>query len=129
MQYRGFEIQNADFGYIIRNSNGGFITMTDNDAEAKEYIDDMNKEEASTTTATAATAYKVDYYKVFSKYCEGKLPGKCYPTDSGEFGTTNLAKLNEFIKSFEKSTQTKVVFRSRYIGGELFYIVENVFKD
>lgn len=97
--------------------------MTDNDAEAKEYIDDMNKEEVSTTT------YKVDYYKIFSKYCEGKLPGKCYPTDSGEFGTTNLAKLKEFVKSFEKSTQTRVVFRSQSIGGELFYIVENVFKD
>ena len=123
MQYRGFEIQNADFGHIIRNSKGDFITMTANDAEAEEYIDDMNKEEASTT------AYKVDYYKIFSKYCEGKLPGKCYPTDSGEFGTTNLAKLKEFVKSFEKSTQTRVIFRSQYIGGELFYIVEDAFKE
>lgn len=122
MQYKGFEIQNTQEGYIIRNSYGDYIAMVENDSEAYDYIDDMDEEDAQ-------IAHKqVDYYKQFSDYCK-RLPGRCYPTSSNEFGTTNFRALKRFIKPFENATNTTVITRIEYIGGELFYIVEDVVKN
>ena len=37
--------------------------------------------------------------------------------------------LEKFIKSFEKSHKVKITTRSAFIGGETFYIVEDVEKE
>ena len=44
MQYKKYKIQKTDGGWIIRNSKGQYIIKTPTDKEAKEWIDEREKE-------------------------------------------------------------------------------------
>lgn len=119
MQYKGYEIQETEMGYIIRTSTGQYITSAASDEEAKEYVDDISSEE------TSIKQFSTDWYKRFEKYC-AKLPGKCYPNGDGKFGTVFEKSLYKFIQSFEKKTNTKVNVTTDYRGGEYYFIVDSV---
>lgn len=125
MQYRGYEIQTTEEGCIVRNSTGDYLISTPTDDEATEYVDDLLDETSTEKEIKESKARSIDWYSRFSKYCD-KLPGKCYPEDREYFGTTNRTALSRFIKSFEQATDAKVFVDSKYIGGELFYIVFRV---
>lgn len=123
MQYKGYEIQITEEGCIIRNGNGDYIVSTPDETEAKEYIDDIEEE------VVEIKELPTDWYQRFDNYCN-KLVGKCYPTsDPKKFGTTYGQVLDKFAKSFESSTKTKVIINIERIEGDLFYIVDEVYKE
>ena len=125
MRYRGYEIQTTEEGCIVRNSKGDYLVSTPTYDEAAEYVDDLIDDASTEKELKEYKANSIDWYNRFDKYCN-KLPGKCYPEDRGYFGTTNRTTLSRFIKSFEQATNTKVFVDSKYIDGELFYIVVRV---
>lgn len=123
MQYKGYEIQITEEGCIIRNGNGDYIVSTPDETEAKEYIDDIEEE------VVEIKELPTDWYQRFDNYCN-KLVSKCYPTsDPKKFGTTYGQVLDKFAKSFESSTKTKVIINVERIEGDLFYIVDAVYKE
>lgn len=123
MQYKGYEIQITEEGCIIRNGNGDYIVSTPDETEAKEYIDDIEEE------VVEIKELPTDWYQRFDNYCN-KLVDKCYPTsDPKKFGTTYGQVLDKFAKSFESSTKTKVIINVERIEGDLFYIVDEVYKE
>lgn len=123
MQYKGYEIQITEEGCIIRNGNGDYIVSTPDETEAKEYIDDIEEE------VVEIKELPIDWYQRFDNYCN-KLVGKCYSTsDPKKFGTTYGQVLDKFAKSFESSTKTKVIINVERIESDLFYIVDEVYKE
>jgi len=122
MQYRNYEIQNAEFGFIIRNSKDEFITYVENDYEAEEFIDNLYKIEAD---MNLHNKIKQDLYKSFCKYCRN-LPGKCYIDE--KLATTNISVLNSFIRSFENNVNVNISYSVKLIDGERFYLVDSVSK-
>lgn len=120
MQYNGYELQITYEGCIIRDDTGKFITTTPTEEEAKEYVDDLMEDE------TIIEKEPTDWYKRFEKYCSN-LKGKCYPDyKTRRFGTIFGTALKGFAKSFEKETDTKVIIKEEYFGGELYYMVDAV---
>lgn len=120
MQYKGYEIQIAEYGCIIRNNKGEYIKSVDNEIEAEDYINDL------INVKTDLTEIKIDWYERFCRYCK-KLPGKCYINN--KLATTNQTKLNSFIKSFENATNTNIHYHAELIDCERLYIVDQVVYD
>ena len=117
MQYNNYNIQVTDSCFIIRDSNGEYVASTPTEEEAIDYISTIDETEVNN---------KINWIKQFEIYCN-KMPYKVFI--DGKLASTNAKILEKFIKSFEKSHKVKITTRSAFIGGETFYIVENVEKE
>ena len=116
VQYDNYDIQTVEYGCIIRDSSGKYIASTPTEDEAIEYVKDL--------TDNIKEKPSIDWYRRFEVYCKN-LPGKCYP-DGDKMATTNGRALTRYIESFTAATNTKIVTRVCYIGGEYFHFVESV---
>lgn len=120
MQYNGYEIQKTEFGFIIRDSKGKYITSVENDIEAQDLVDEIKDFNTLPTDKCP-----IDWYKRFEKYCRN-MKGRIYPDGPDRFGCAFEKTLSRYIKSFEKNTGTRVYVSAQYRSGEYIYMVESV---
>ena len=115
-----FTTQVTQDGCIVRDENGSFIIELPTEEEALEWIRDNENSYKREEKIT------ISPYEQFVYYCKN-LPGKCFL--DRKLATTNEKALKKFINSFEKARNAKVIYEVDYIGGEYFYIVEDVVED
>lgn len=113
-QYRGYTIQLTDFSWIVRDGKGKYIIQTVSDKEAEEWIDDLLDNKGKPN---------IDWYERFEVYCKN-MPYKLYI--DGKLASSDDRTLQRYIKSFEKHNDVRVIYSSKYKGGEHILVVEDV---
>lgn len=128
MEYKGYNLQFSDYGVIIRDIEGKYLLEVSTEEEAIEYIDEgLIDDYPNHNLFTTTISKKQSLYDVFDKYCK-KLYGKRYFEDR-TFGTFDENSLKKFIKSFTKDRNIKVIYEAKYMGGEYYYIVTDVYEE
>ena len=117
-----YDFQITDSGCIVRNSMGDIIIMTDTEEEAREYME--NNSTSSRESWVEKAKRHISPYDQFDNYTQN-LKGKMYYND--KFGSCFEKPLRKFAKSFEKLTEYRVEIMPKYIGGELIYMVNDVY--
>ena len=120
MQYKNYEIQYVDYGIIVRDSKGEFVTSADTEEEAIQCIEDIIVDEQ------VKQKLPVDWYNRFKVYCRN-MAGICYPFEDDKFATIYEKALKGYAKSFEKENNVTVKIAQTEIDGEAFYYVEDVY--
>ncbi len=118
-----YDFQITDSGCIVRNSSGDIIIMTETEEEAREYMENNNMSSRGESWVEKAKRH-ISPYDQFDNYTKN-LKGKMYYDD--KFGSCFEKPLRKFAKSFEKLTEYKVEIMPKYIGGELMYMVNDVY--
>lgn len=118
-----YNVELSSYGWVV-TKDGSVISSCDTEDEAYEFIEELeNKENTNYVINSKNNQQKL--YKMFDKYCE-KLPGKVYLDSDYKFATVYSDILNRFIKSFEKSTNAKVIIKEVYKSGETYTVVDEI---